>query len=248
MQQHGWRAFDAAYRENNASILNNFSDLGAQMASQRPPSHPGDVLAGFGYLLAEVGALSGAEAVRPHCMAALPLLDQACADLNVDAPGRVPTVVGLLSLRVTLRNVLGDTIEWPPRADGLGLALAQRRIRPDPHYLQAAAWSTWALGDHDASMMLLPARPIEAEPLSPPRDPTTRLLFARAGRPEGTEARLASWSLLLDDLPMMLETRAMTWGLLQAVGAARHASLARGTGGMNAAAWIHAAVRGRLVG
>ena len=239
---HKWQALAEQRMNELHHALERISTIPTLMQAQRPPFHPGDILVSFGYTLSEASALLGPQPLTAYWPQIAASLNRACEQVSINAPGRVPTVVGLMALRVTMRNALVTEPVWPSVCDQWAMQLSQRPNTPDAHELLAAAWSAYALGDLPASYALLPQREIDPHPPRPPRDPTTRLMYLRAATTDNPTTILSWWHGLLDDFPMMIETQAMDWRLLQSIGHA-YKSLISPNNTSTTAAWIHAAVQ-----
>jgi hypothetical protein len=215
MPAPSWNALLAASAADLDARLARIADTAALMIGQRPPFHPGDVVAAAGRTLSEAATVRGPAVLAAPWQGLLPLLPAACAGVDPAAPGRVPTVVGLLELRVTVANALGASTlaAWPAACAAWPRMLAGREPAAEPRFRLAAAWSALGLGDRDAARALVPPRPITGS-THPPRDPTTLLIHVQAA----PDAAAAWWPGFLADVPLMMATGAIDWRLLQAVG------------------------------
>lgn len=244
-----WAAFRGPFLQDVARQTAFLDRLEELVDRPHPlPFHPSDVLAAAGQTLAEASALLGPGVVLEHAPTVGAVVERACADLDVEAPGRVPGIKGVLMLRVTLQNALGPRmhtlVRWPEVVGTWAGAAARRSVPPDPAAARAIAWAALALGDTEGSLAVLPQRAIDDPPMFPPRDPTTRLMFMRAPVDRDRATLLSWWNGLLDDWLMMMEGRVVDWTHLQAIGAVMHHRI--DPGAPDTGTWIHDAVRRRV--
>lgn len=237
MPDPSWTSLLATSRDALGPRLERIADSGALMATQRPPFHPGDVVAAAGRTLAEAASVLGAQALSAHRRGLLSLIPAACAGVYPAAPGRVPTVVGLLLLRVLC---LDTTAAWPADCQTWPAALARRQPAAEPYPRMQAAWAALALGDAGAVRELVALPPADAKAVPQPKDPTTLLAHVLAAPADAAgSARMHQlWQGFLRDFPTLLASGVCDWRLLQTIGRYVH----RRVGDGETVAWIHAGI------
>jgi hypothetical protein len=192
-----------------------------------PPLVPADHYGALGWLLSEACTLFDLPDARSLFAMVLERVDaEVGTTIDVDAPGRAATLVGLMELEICARNVMGITGRPMDVVECLARRLIARRTPPDRSLLLRAAWSALAAHAVEESIALVPQRPLGPLDGLPPRDPTTRLSYLRGYKEVPTPKLREWWSVLLDDAPQMIEDGVMGYPMFHAIGRAMRVRLA----------------------
>lgn len=223
--QKNWSALHASRAAHLRAALGSFDrtidaePLGAPLVTRL------DHLAAHGWMLAEACTYFDLPEARDLFNEVLVRVAEVGVDtLDVNAPGRSATAVGLMELEVCARNVVGFTGAIIP-IDRLAERLLARPNFDDPPRRLRAAWAAMAVNLVDASLALVPQRPFGPLDGLPPRDPTTRLVYLRGHATVPAATLTAWWIQLLDDAPQMIGDGYMPMPMFHAIGRAMRSRL-----------------------